>query len=1100
MVFAHSVNRRHNIVHRIPNVRNVPFFFQQCVESIQKLNISNIKKLFQVIVMLSEQKNFEIDDLINRFLLAVNEKERFLGILALLIKIQWDMQKRRSEAQERSIRDNIARIEEAFGDSSNLRGAFYEQMASVIKNHKKTDEIRFISEWADKLLSKFKEEFFEENREESENVQFGEIRYIWKPDQLRMAEVAPMFNLIKELRAICQKWNEDVEEESVRSAVSTCSLKDLTFVFEADIPLLEEYDDRIQISRQLFFTIQWCRTILNAFLSQNKIDFLSTEAISRNSIRIFYVMLKCEKKLIESIKKLGEWNVPTLCFKSELLTIVSAKQLKKRKARKRKSDESSYFDNEAIEEEEDALGSEDLATQLAQHVTQFMLRPVVHLISLTISKRSCLIYLCGELQNILQDLIRNKNKTTSHFGRTVSKPKAEKFYHGDFATVWGCLKKATEEVWKIVENSNEFFTTLADSSEEIQPKMQADMEELGQRSLQLINLILKGELYGSEEKLTSAEKNEKRSILLRIIEKCLLKTNQISLETETAKIEIGKYILANAEFAPTPIIAVLILELFNTLKIEDADMRKSMAKFALAYLKKDWRNVEKGAKFNTCVRDILKSYVSLRKEKEQIMAIQWILTNKVVKLVPDDKKRKSVMFSQQSDDDLVERNEDEAIFHCINKQTFANVFKTLFAMLNACTCKYYMQESAIKNGQITEEETMTHWENASSCFLILCLLLRVNEIRSNAVLASGIKEGRQFLVNVSRKSSFIHIVDNISKNSNFNVICKKIEKTISTVQQGNRVLQSIGTYAKEHKSVNLLKKFPELRAENENCLRVIRSAMVKNKCLEAFTGKMSLDGLLSEVSRFNAHHLEVAQGEQVFYGGKHVYSDFHATPSTSDHKKGGKKNELDHAIQNAKKIANKALKGESSASNGDIESLRKDHAALASKVDQLTALISQLQKELADLKTGAPAAKAAPAKEEAKKEDDKDDDFDLFGSDEEEDDEEKKKLTEERLKAYAEKKSKKPGPIAKSSVILDVKPWDDETDLAEMEKLVRGIEMDGLVWGGGKLIAIGYGIKKLQIICVIEDAKVSVDDLIDKITEDFESHVQSVDIVAFNKI
>lgn len=145
-------------------------------------------------------------------------------------------------------------------------------------------------------------------------------------------------------------------------------------------------------------------------------------------------------------------------------------------------------------------------------------------------------------------------------------------------------------------------------------------------------------------------------------------------------------------------------------------------------------------------------------------------------------------------------------------------------------------------------------------------------------------------------------------------------------------------------------------------------------------------------------------------------------------------------------------------------------------------------------KTWASAGASAPAAAA-----DGDDDFDLFGSDDE-DDEEKKKIVEERLAAYAEKKSKKPGPIAKSSVILDVKPWDDETDLGEMEKLVRGIEMDGLVWGGGKLIAIGYGIKKLQIICVIEDLKVSVDDLIEKITGDFEDHVQSVDIVAFNKI
>lgn len=84
-------------------------------------------------------------------------------------------------------------------------------------------------------------------------------------------------------------------------------------------------------------------------------------------------------------------------------------------------------------------------------------------------------------------------------------------------------------------------------------------------------------------------------------------------------------------------------------------------------------------------------------------------------------------------------------------------------------------------------------------------------------------------------------------------------------------------------------------------------------------------------------------------------------------------------------------------------------------------------------------------------------DLDLFGSDDEED-AEKQKIVQERLKAYAEKKAAKPGPIAKSSVILDVKPWDDETNLEEMESLVRGIAMDGLVWGGSKLIPVGYGM------------------------------------------
>lgn len=78
---------------------------------------------------------------------------------------------------------------------------------------------------------------------------------------------------------------------------------------------------------------------------------------------------------------------------------------------------------------------------------------------------------------------------------------------------------------------------------------------------------------------------------------------------------------------------------------------------------------------------------------------------------------------------------------------------------------------------------------------------------------------------------------------------------------------------------------------------------------------------------------------------------------------------------------------------------------------------------------------------------------------------------------------------------LEVKPWDDETDMEALEKAVRSIEQEGLVWGSSKLVAIGYGIKKLQITIVIEDELVSLDDLQEKIAG-FEDHVQSSDVAA----
>lgn len=182
-----------------------------------------------------------------------------------------------------------------------------------------------------------------------------------------------------------------------------------------------------------------------------------------------------------------------------------------------------------------------------------------------------------------------------------------------------------------------------------------------------------------------------------------------------------------------------------------------------------------------------------------------------------------------------------------------------------------------------------------------------------------------------------------------------------------------------------------------------------------------------------------------------------------------------------------------------IATVEKENATLRNLVDELTKRIQSLEIRLGGNAQSAAAAAPAPAKAAAPANGDNDDDVDLFGSDSEEDDEMADKIREERLAAYAAKKSKKPALIAKSNVILDVKPWDDETDMKEMEKAVRTIVCDGLLFGAAKLVPLAFGIHKLQISCVIEDDKVSVDWLTEEIEKN-EDFVQSVDIAAFNKI
>lgn len=186
--------------------------------------------------------------------------------------------------------------------------------------------------------------------------------------------------------------------------------------------------------------------------------------------------------------------------------------------------------------------------------------------------------------------------------------------------------------------------------------------------------------------------------------------------------------------------------------------------------------------------------------------------------------------------------------------------------------------------------------------------------------------------------------------------------------------------------------------------------------------------------------------------------------------------------------------------NAELKQVTND---LKNMVTKLSSRVEQLEKSATPAAaTPAPAAAAAalvkaapPAKKE---EEEEDDDFDMFASDDEED-AEAEKIKQERLAAYAAKKSTKAAVIAKSSILLDVKPWDDETDMKEMENQVRTIEMDGLLWGQALLKPIGYGIHKLTINCVVVDDKVSIEELSEKI-EAFEDFVQSVDVAAFNKI
>ncbi|KAE8444263.1 translation elongation factor EF-1 beta subunit (eEF1B) [Mollisiaceae sp. DMI_Dod_QoI] len=170
---------------------------------------------------------------------------------------------------------------------------------------------------------------------------------------------------------------------------------------------------------------------------------------------------------------------------------------------------------------------------------------------------------------------------------------------------------------------------------------------------------------------------------------------------------------------------------------------------------------------------------------------------------------------------------------------------------------------------------------------------------------------------------------------------------------------------------------------------------------------------------------------------------------------------------------------------------------ITSWTDEFATLPGDASKEYSTYGPEVTTATLNPAKAPAAAEED--DEVDLFGSDDEEEDAEAERIRNERLAEYKKKKEGKTKPAAKSVVTMDVKPWDDETDMKALEAAVRGIEKDGLVWGKSQLVPVGFGIKKLQINLIIEDDKIGLDDLQEEIAE-FEDYVQSTDIAAMQKL
>lgn len=84
--------------------------------------------------------------------------------------------------------------------------------------------------------------------------------------------------------------------------------------------------------------------------------------------------------------------------------------------------------------------------------------------------------------------------------------------------------------------------------------------------------------------------------------------------------------------------------------------------------------------------------------------------------------------------------------------------------------------------------------------------------------------------------------------------------------------------------------------------------------------------------------------------------------------------------------------------------------------------------------------------------------------------------------------------VEKSLVVLEVKPWEADTDLEAAWKEIIKFQQEGLLWDQTfKLEPVAFGIKKLVFSCTVIDELVNLNDITENI-EALEDYVQSVEI------
>uniref|UniRef100_A0A9J2P3C1 Uncharacterized protein n=1 Tax=Ascaris lumbricoides TaxID=6252 RepID=A0A9J2P3C1_ASCLU len=933
------------------------------------LSTENIRRLFHVLVVLQMTSAKSVDSQhqdefklrIDAMLSSPCARENIWGVLGLLMRLHayialggdvldLFLSRHTEEELELTITQTLATLDRTTRTNSSVRAIFYSNLARLLDENPRMPRSQAMLEWSEILRQEFREVFFEKRNEEVSSNRLEDDRYTrveckeWLrlgeivseqltegsiTKGLRIGELLSLFELLRAFARQKRRWEGDDTQEAYVNHWTR-----FLFAFEANISMkgvdLEAREnERRAINCDIFcYAIQWIRLLLNTFADCELPTAADNELVGDVMRKKFALMLECQKSLIYTIKKVGEYPLPHMesSGRKEVIIHGEGGQILKKTPPTKKSDDMGIEENDVatvhdvdviLSDEEQNVEQGDEAgdadkknakiaadigntkaavklepSEMAEHpnmrkrksdrkrklidvnrvlsyFSPFRLVTVIKLIQLLPKKRKQTTFLLENLQKILEVVLPKKEKKIAPWMTDSEIPLGDMpVDHGDSKLVWRLISSVLPVLFSILDGSVQYFRSLADTSTRELAKPQSSRDE------------------ACETEKSKRARFERRKYVMELIEKAMLSVDAVQ-DTggeEEAEVSVLNYLIEVADVIPSLDCAVELLDVFSAMEVVPDCQRLQivLARAALSFLRKEWSDEDgnplKGADLNRAVATILYLYIRLRRESKRLLAIQWVIANKVAELVPDEERRRSrISYMEECIDSELGTEEEHAHFCCFTKGTFASVYKVLFHSLNETVKTLSM--NAIERSTLKLDEFFLQWKQAASCFCLLTLMIRVKDLRNSSVLLCAAREGRIFLHNFSSKSSFLHL---LSAEKRFAKYAAGANAVMKTVQIGNRSLQNISVYAKTSKCIALLKLLPELRAASEMFIRAVHSVMVGVDCDDAF-----------QIGLLKSRNLD---GEEMKGPEESLNDEEEATPSdvgdTNEDEEGGSPNDV----------------------------------------------------------------------------------------------------------------------------------------------------------------------------------------------------------------